>query len=465
MRSRIAPIAIVAVLGAVLFAVLQSGDSSYTVRAKFRDAAGLKEDSQVKVGGVRVGTVRTLEVAPGNTALVTLALDKTQVGAHARAYVRPVNLLGEKYVDLEPGDLHRPQPSGALIPIARTGTPVELDQVLNTLDASTRVRLQLLLVENGRALAGRGAEFGATLHRLPRSLDQARALVGAFAQDNQALGRLIEESDRVIGAMAGKRRELGGLIRTTSGVLSALASRDEELAGSVREAAPAFAQLRHTLARLQVTARALGPAAAGLRDSAPQLAATLRALPGFTTAARPALRTTKRLSPTLTRLGVKATPVVRRLRPVAGRLNEFATALDPVSATFDQGIGDLLGYLEGWARAIQVGDGASHMFRNQLVLSPELVERLLSGYLRPGSSRRLRRPSRRPSQDASPPSSAPSPPSPMLPGPRLPRTPRLPDVAGDVRRQLEQLGQLTEQLPRPNADDDPSRLLDFLLQP
>jgi virulence factor Mce-like protein len=444
--------AIVAVSGAVLFAAERSG-SSYTVRAMFRDAAGLRGHSQVKLGGVRVGTVSKLVVAPGDTALVTMTLNHAKVGPGARAYVRPVNLLGEKYVDLQPGDLGRPQPSGTLIPLARTGTPVEIDQVLDTLDATTRFRLRVLIDESGQALVGRGLDFGRTLSSLPPALDQAQALVGAFARDNEALGRLVDESDRVVGAIASKRRALGALVHTTGGVLGAVARRDAELGGTVRQAAPAFAQLRSTLARLQVSARALGPAADGLRATAPGLTSTLRALPAFTAAARPTLRTAERVAPSLTRLGVQATPVVTRLRPVAARLNDFATAFDPVTTTLDRGVDDLLGYLEGWARAIQVGDGASHMFRNQLVLSPEVVERL-AGYLRPGRSRRQRSSLRL---------------SPAVPQVRLPQAPTvkkltsdLEQVAGSVRGHVEQLVSGSSPVP---DQGQVSKLLGYLLGP
>ena len=445
MTPRLAVIAAVAALAIAATLARPGAGGSYVVRAEFADAAGLRDHSQVKLGGVKVGSVASMTVTPRDTALVTLHLDGTRIGAGARALVRPVNLLGEKYVDLEPGDQRRPQPSRARIPLARTGTPVELDQLLNTLDASTRVRLQILIHESGEALVGRGADFGATLAALPPALDQARALVSGFAHDNRALGRMVERSDRVLAAMAGERRALGALVATTGDALSAVASRDRELAGTLQQAAPAFAQMRSTLAHLRRTATSLRPAAAGLRASAPGLASTLRALPGFAEAARPTLRTARTVAPELERLGADATPVVARLRPVAGRLQEFADALAPVSATFDRGVGDLLGYIEGWARAIQVGDGASHMFRNQLVLSPDIVERLLAGYLRP-----KRRHSRRapvPDRASARPPAAPSPDTPL---PKPPALPRLPE--------LEQTLKVPEP---PSAQTEP--LLDYLL--
>jgi hypothetical protein len=94
-------------------------------------------------------------------------------------------------------------------------------------------------------------------------------------------------------------------------------------------------------------------------------------------------------------LAVQATPVVQHLRPTAARLNTFATALNPVSATLDTGTPDLLGFLEGWARAIQVKDGESHVFRNQLNLTSDLVTHILNSLSRDNRSRRVARPVQR----------------------------------------------------------------------
>lgn len=457
-------IAVVLGLAAVVVVVivLAGGDSSssYTVRAEFKDAAALRPNQQVKIAGVRVGTVEKLEVTPHDTALATMKLDSAgaPVGAGARAFVRPVNLIGEKYVDLDGGDTRRPQPSGTFIPLRRTGTPVELDDLIDTLDATTRTRLAILIDQNGRALLGRGGDLGATLRRLPPALDRAGSLVAALARDNQALGRLVEESDTVVGAIAGQRRALGRLVGSAGAALDAVASRQRQLGATVGEAPGAITQLRETLGRLDTTAVALRPAAVGLRASAPGLTATLRALPGFAAAARPTLGTARRVAPTLGRLGRRATPVVRRLRPVAERLDEFGQGLEPVSGTLDSGVGDLLGFLEGWARAIQTADGPSHMFRNQVNLSPELVTRLMSGYIDKSTARQNRTPTTR---------LTPAPASPKLPSVKLPKLPelQLPRLRDHVRDAVRKLNDVVGGGTRGDQPDSSQTLLDFLLGP
>ena len=114
LRARLlVPIATVALVAfAIALAILPS-ENGYRVRAEFRDAAGLHKHVYVKLGGVPAGTVTSMKLTKRDTALVTMRLDDgaAPVGPGARATVRPVNLLGEKFVDLEPGDASRPLPS------------------------------------------------------------------------------------------------------------------------------------------------------------------------------------------------------------------------------------------------------------------------------------------------------------------------------------------------------------------
>ena len=143
--------------------------------------------------------------------------------------------------------------------------------------------------------------------------------------------------------------------------------------------------------------------------------------------------------------------MVSRLRPLATELSTFSDQFAPVSDTLDTGIGDLLGVLEGWARATQVRDQASHIFRFGLtvsgVLSPEELASALSGPL--GKAKKKKAPTiadKPVTQDRAPA----KPKAPLkLPEVRIPNLPKVP-LVGD--------------LPQRTADAV-NDLLDFLLKP
>jgi phospholipid/cholesterol/gamma-HCH transport system substrate-binding protein len=474
-RSAMLLIALTAVAGVACFlffkAIMFDNHGGYLVRAEFRDTNGLRKNSDLKIGGVPAGKIVSLDLTGRDTAMVTMALDDNAVplGASASAQIRPVNLLGEKYVDLDPGDVRRPVGSGSSIPLSRTGTSVELDDILNMLDPDTRARLRIIINEFGTAVAGRGADFNQLLENLPPALDRTRALVDEFGAQPARLAQLLTQGDRVISAMASQRSDLQDLVGSAAHTLKVTASRREQLAATVQRAAPALAQLRSTLADLDVTAQGLQPAARELRAVAGPLRATLERAPEFARAAAPTLSEALRVAPTLTALGRDGAPVVQRLAPVAGRLATFSQRLDPLTKTLDANWRQVLGLIEGWARNISARDGLGHIFRVGITLNKEVITTLLQRYGAPSATSHHRAPApavRAPGgtrPGAHEPQTAPKPPAVRLPFkiklPPLPKIklPPLPKI------KLPPLPVLGDQNGGNRDGGDVTKLLDYLL--
>lgn len=428
-RARIAAGALLAAAAIAVAAILLGGDDDrYVVKAEFRDSAGLRKNSDVKVGGVPGGKISAIELTGRDTALVTMKLDDSTgpVGRGVRASARPANLLGEKYVELEPGDLRRPLPSGRTVGLARTRASVELDDVLNTLDPTTRGRLRIIINEFGVSLRGRGADFNALLTRMPPALDEAEELLGSFAADTARLKRLASQGDRVIGAFAAGRDDLTEMVDTAERTLKATAASRAELGATIDEAPGTLSQMRATLARIGGASRDLRPAARELRRSSAPLAATLQQLPGFAKHAAPALAAAERVAPTLKKLGDDGAPVIGRLAPVAGRLERFADEFGPFSAVLEQQANPMIRVFEGWARAIQSRDGIGHYLRVQAVPTPELLQHLAGKLTRPSQADTPRAKPRTPAKPDEP--KAPKPPPAADPTPAPPETPAPPAI-------------------------------------
>jgi len=440
-------LAVVAVLAVVL--TVGGDDDGYRLRVELPDAAGLRPGSLVKAGGVSVGSVDDIEVTPRDTALATLALKPSAapVGRDTQIAIRPANLLGEKFVDLDLGDRSRPMENGGTVPVARTHTVVELDQLLDILDPATRSRLGLLMRESGLALGGRGDDVFASLRQLPTSLYDARRLLAELGSDNAKLDGMLVHTDRVVDAVTRERRHLGGLVGEAHKLLATTAERRRELAATLRESPATLAQLRTTLRRLDTAGAQLRPAAVGLRATAPSLTSALRALPGFAAAATPALAKARSVAPTLEQLGRRAAPVVRRLRPTATALSATAADSDALTASLDRAAADALGTLEGWARAVSLRDDLGHIFRVSATVSTPALN-ALEKYVVAGKRRSARRP------------------EPLAPArPKLPAKPGLrPLPAGPASPKLPALPSTLQQ-PLDDATGAATELLDFLLGP
>lgn len=446
---------------AVLVIAFGGSDDRYLVKVELDNAGGLRKGANVRVAGAPSGRVTALDLDDRDRAIAELRLDPqvAPVGAGARAVVDTDGFFGERFVEIDRGDLGRPQDSGTQIPAKRASVSTRLDDVVDALDLDTRDALRAFLNEQGAAVVGRGGDLADTLAALPQSLDSTGELLAQLGADNRALGRLIESSDRVVGEIAGERRDLGRLVTGFAETLDALDSRRSDLGETFRRAPATLRSARATLASLEAAAGPLIPAARGLRSSAPALTRTLAELPRFAKASVPALRTIERVSPALRRLGRLATPTVRRLRPLAGELSGYTEhGLEPFSGLLDKAGADVLGTMEGWARSTQGRDASSQIFRFGATTSSDTLGLLLP---RPAAKRRA---TRRAAKREGPRRAVPTAPKPQRPS----RPP--PQLQRELDRKLEELPapvrQLVEDLTQKSGRETINpHLLDFLLKP
>ena len=396
MRSRmLAPTLVAVAIGTVTVIVLLSGGTnSYTVHAVFADATGLRVHSDVKIGGVAGGQVSSMALDRHDHALVTVELNRSAapVGRGATATIRPANLLGEYYVDLAPGNSSEPLPSGSTLPATATGSSVGLDQVLDTLDATTRQRLALLINETGIAFGDGGAQFAATLTSLPPSLEQARQVLAQLTGDNQNIETLLSRADHVVGAVSSRRGDLEDLVTTAAGALTTTAQHHASLASTIAAAPAALTSLRSALVNLGAASTQLRPAAQALLATSPPLSRTLAALPGFAASATRTLSALTDVSPQLTRLGRLGTPPVTRIQPVAARLSGYIGQLSPVLTTLDEGgfMNTLLRWMYNWASVTSTRDSLGHLFRVTIAPNADLVREALSSLTGASAARRHR---------------------------------------------------------------------------
>src|SRR5262249_43192384 len=116
----------------------------------------------VRIAGVNVGTVKSIDQGPAHTASVTVSLDDDALPLHtdATARIRPRTFLeGAFFVDIQPGSPSAPDlPDGGTIPVGQTSDPVQFDQVLTSLQAPVRENLRQTLFGFAKALSGPGPE-------------------------------------------------------------------------------------------------------------------------------------------------------------------------------------------------------------------------------------------------------------------------------------------------------------------
>jgi virulence factor Mce-like protein len=263
---------------------------SYRISAQVPDANTLVPGNDVRIGGVRVGLVESVEPiqhADGSvSAKVDLKLDRDvdPLPTDSSVIVRSRSALGLKYLEIVKGTSSRGYPEGSIMPLrAAHPEPVEIDQLLNTFNEPTRTAIQENLLEFGDALAGRGPELNA-------ALGQLRPLLARLEPVMRNIGAASTGLDRFVRSLAATAAELAPVAETQAQLFVSLDATFGALASVARpfiqetisETPPTLDVVTRTSPRIRTflahSAALFGdlrPGVRALRDTAPELAAAL----------------------------------------------------------------------------------------------------------------------------------------------------------------------------------------------
>lgn len=375
------------VLGVTLAALLavttgaslqrSQASDSLDLTAVFADVGPLIAGNEVKIGGVTAGKVDSIELVNGKAQVgLTVAPEFLPLHRDATAFVKPVSLLGERYVDLDPGSAQAPLLSdGAVLPVEQTGRLTDLDEVLDVVDKPTGEALAAALTTLGLGVAGNGEAARVTLDRLPAALGDADRLVGVLAEQNSTLNALVDAVTPVAESLGAERgARLDGLVQGASDLLGSTAAQQDALRRSLQLLPQTLQQAQARLASLTGTATAATPLLRDVRPVTSDLQDISRELQALGQAADPALAS---LQPVLER----ARQLVEEARPVAADLSAASPALASVARDArpialaligdDDKLANLLEFVRNWALTTNGKDGLSHYFRAHVIVSEE----------------------------------------------------------------------------------------------
>jgi phospholipid/cholesterol/gamma-HCH transport system substrate-binding protein len=149
--------------------------STYNLKAQVPNADALVKGNEVRIGGVRVGTVRSVvpvQLENGEVAAeLSLRLDKSAepLPIDSTITIRPKSALGLKFLQITPGDSPKGFKAGETIPVSSSKPePVDIDEFFNMFDEPTRKAIQQNLAGFGNALAGRGPQLNEAIGALRR---------------------------------------------------------------------------------------------------------------------------------------------------------------------------------------------------------------------------------------------------------------------------------------------------------
>lgn len=338
-------------------------DRGYEVEVTVPRVGNVVYFSDVMMAGVKVGKVRDV-TEEGDRARILMELDEDVAPLHEGATVQigAKSLIEESFVEITDGD-GAEIADGSALPEGSGRGPVQLDDVLATLDEPTRESLGVLVRAAGASTRDTEDEIAAAVSGLGEMGRSGEDVLDALADQSEDLSSLSEGAARVLTALSTRRAAIGDLVRNADLVSEAMAGESDELREVVRALPPLLVGARAASDDMQGFARALAPVAEDLAVAAPALDAALVELPGTA-------RDLRGLLPALDGV-VDDSPATLRALPGFGADVE---QLLPTASTVMRDLNPMLAYLEpygqelgnffsNFAQTLALGDENGRIFR------------------------------------------------------------------------------------------------------
>jgi len=266
--------------------------STYDLKARVPNADALVKGNEVRIGGARIGVVKSVvpvQVGDGRVAAeLSLSLDKSvePLPVDSTMIIRPKSPLGLKYLQVVPGDSSRGFKPGETIPVASARPePVDIDEFFDMFDEKTRSAIQRNLAGFGNAFAGRGPQLNAFFAVLPQALESgAPALANLVAPSTNFGGfwRALEALSATVAPVAAQQASMfraldltfAAFARVSRPFIQETISKGPETLDTATEDLPA---LRPFLRDSERFFAALKPGATALAETSPTIAAALKA--------------------------------------------------------------------------------------------------------------------------------------------------------------------------------------------
>lgn len=206
---------------AVVVLILTLGASTYIVwprphplrlEALFTSAVGLYPGDEVKVAGVPVGTITSIEPSATHTSVAMTVANNVQIPADAQALLVAPNLVSARFIELTPVYADgAPMTDGAVIGSDRTAVPVEWDDVKAEL---TQLSAQL------------GPQPGSLQGPLTSFVNQA---ADTFDGQGESFRQAVRELSQTAGRLGDSRTDLLGTVKNLHTLVDALSNSNEEI--------------------------------------------------------------------------------------------------------------------------------------------------------------------------------------------------------------------------------------------
>ncbi len=376
-------------VGLLLFLWLSFGGTipfkaqGYRIRISFPNADQLATQADVRIAGVNVGKVVDKSLDPGaNRTIATIQLDTKFAPVHedAGAILREKTIIGESYVEMTQGSPNaKPVPDGGLLPRGNVSNAVQLSQVFDAFDPTTRHAFQTWMGQLGRAVTGNDQNLNSVLGNLPPFAADATDVLRVLDIEHGSVVRLVQNGGTVFAALTQDQAALRNLITSAGTTFATTAANNNALAETFHVLPTFLNQTKATMTRLKTFALDTDPLTQALEPVAVDLGPTLHSVRVLAPDLR---RLFVNLGPLIT-ASKRGLPAIRDVllgaKPLLGSLGPFLEQLNPVLSWLSLHQQLISDFISNGAAALAAktttfgGNGTGHYLRQFQLLGPETV--------------------------------------------------------------------------------------------
>jgi virulence factor Mce-like protein len=326
----------------VLAGASDKGAEGKTYRIMFDNAFGLTKGGDFRVGGVNAGQTTDFGVdkkkGESPKAVVTVQVTKPGFGdfrKDASCEIRPQSLIGEYYVDCQPGKSEERLKDGGTVPVEQTSSTIPVDIVNDIMRRPYRERFRLLITELGTGLAGRPEDLQEVLRRAHPGFRETSRVLRILGNQNEVIKNFITNSDTVVSELEKNKRDVVRWVKEAGDAAEISATRRKELRAQFQRFPEFLDELRPTMARLGDLADEQTPLLADLHRAAPDLDTFFTRLGPFAEASRPAVKSLGEMGEVGTQAFREGKQEIAELRRLAVNAPPFAKPLRQFLQTID----------------------------------------------------------------------------------------------------------------------------------
>ena len=317
----------------------EDAPAAATYQLEFDNAFGLTEGGDFKVAGVRAGETKEFTLVGQARPRAVVEVTVTEPGLadlreDALCEIRPQSLIGEYFVDCQPGTGKR-LPDGGRLPVEQTRSTIPADLVNSVLRRPYRERLRLIVAELGAGLAGRSEDLNEAIRRAHPGLRETSETLQILGRQTDTIEAFITDADTVIGQLERRKTDVSRFVREAGETAEISASRRVQLAQTFRHLPGFLNELEPYMGRLGDLAQAQRPVLRNLEVASGDLDKFLTRLKPFAEAGTPALQALGDAS-VVGRLAVrKSREEITELRRLSEDAPELAKSLSQFLETID----------------------------------------------------------------------------------------------------------------------------------